>query len=546
MSTSEVDTVFMDLATHQKRLNNVHMRDLFDADAKRFARFSASCDDLFLDYSKNRIDRNVMSTLFDLARVAGVEQKRDAMWAGEHINFTENRAVQHMALRYQGDKKVLVDGHDIMPEIRSVLASMKSFVTRVRSGEIRGSNGRSFTDIISIGIGGSDLGPAMVTAALAPYCSANLKLHFVSNVDGAHLFDTLKGMDPARTMFLIASKSFTTDETMTNAASARDWLENALNEQAIGDHFAAISTNISACVEFGISEERIFGFWDWVGGRYSVCSAIGLPVALAIGFENFEQFLLGASKMDDHFRQTELEKNLPVIMALLGVWYRNAWGFTTKAVLPYDQRMIRFAAYLQQQDMESNGKRVRADGMEVSRATGPIVWGEPGTNGQHAFYQLLHQGTDIVPCDFLIAATPHEEMGDHHAKLVANCFAQSQALMQGKTLEEVLADLENAGVKKETAQKLAPHRAFPGNRPSNTLIYPKLDPATLGMLIALYEHKVFVQGIIWGINSFDQWGVELGKKLAKDLLPDVQGKAETQSHDSSTQGLLSAFHRLKN
>ncbi len=545
MSASEIDSIFMRLLAHKDRLKRTHLRELFESDDKRFDAFSISYDDLLLDYSKNLIDDDVMASLFTLARAADVEEKRDAMWAGKPINFTENRAVQHMALRYQGKNAVLVDGRDVMPQIRAVLEQINTFVTRVRSGEIRGSNGQSFTDVISIGIGGSDLGPAMATAALAPYCTTDLRLHYVSNVDGAHLYDTLKGLDPARTMFLIASKTFTTDETMTNAKSARDWLASALEEQAVKDHFVAISTNIPACVEFGIDEARIFGFWDWVGGRYSRWSAIGLPVALAIGFENFEQLLLGASKMDTHFRETKLEQNLPVIMALLGIWHRNTWGFPTHAILPYDQRLNRLAPYLQQQDMESNGKRVRADNSPVNHATGPIIWGEPGTNGQHAFYQLLHQGTDIVPCDFLIAANPHEEMGEHHAKLIANCFAQSRALSMGKTLAEVLSELDAAGMEKPAAEKLAPHKVFPGNRPSNTLLYTKLTPQTLGMLIALYEHKVFVQGAIWDINSFDQWGVELGKQLAKDLLQNVRGKRGADTYDSSTNGLLRALKQRR-
>ncbi len=538
---TKVDAAFLKLDAHKTRLQNTRMRDQFAGDPTRFGLFSVSCGDLLLDYSKNRIDTPVMTSLFDLAHAAGVESKRDAMWAGEHINFTEDRAVQHMALRYQGDSEVVVDGLDVMPDIRRVLAAMKIFVGDVRAGEITGHSGQAFTDIVNIGIGGSDLGPAMVTAALVPYTRADLRLHYVSNVDGAHMADTLKGLDPARTMFIIASKTFTTDETMTNAASAREWLVNSLGDDAVQDHFAALSTNIPACKAFGISEARIFGFWDWVGGRYSVWSAIGLPIALAIGFDNFEQFLAGAGEMDIHFRDTPLEKNLPTIMALLGVWYRNVWGFSTQAILPYDQRMNRFAAYLQQQDMESNGKSVTAENKSVSGATGPIIWGESGTNGQHAFYQLIHQGTDIIPCDFLLAVNPHEMMGQHHAKLAANCFAQSEALMLGKTLEQVLAELDIAGMDEDRAKQLAPHKVFSGNRPSNTLLYSKLDPKTLGKLIALYEHKVFVQGAIWNINSFDQWGVELGKQLAKDLLPNVLDKAGAATHDSSTEGLLAAF-----
>lgn len=543
MDHPKVNASFQALQAHKTRLNDTHMRDQFAAEPNRFDSFSASCGDLLLDYSKNLIDESSLQSLFDLARTAEVEKRRVAMAVGDHINFTEDRAVQHMALRHASTDPVMVDGKNIMPDIRAVQANIKTFVTQVRSGEIRGDNGQSFTDVVNIGIGGSDLGPAMVTAALAPYTSPDLTLHYVSNIDGAHMGDTLKSLDPARTMFIIASKTFTTDETMTNANTARDWLVSALGDEATTGHFAALSTNIPGCKEFGIQESRVFGFWDWVGGRYSVWSAIGLPVALAIGYENFEKFLSGAAEMDAHFLKTPLEKNLPVIMALLGVWYRNTWGFSTHAILPYDQRMHRFAAYLQQQDMESNGKSVTQENKPVTRSTGPIIWGEPGTNGQHAFYQLIHQGTDIVPCDFLLAANPHENLGQHHAKLVANCFAQSEALMLGKSQEQVMDELTSSGMSKSDAQSLAPHKTFVGNRPSNTLLYTKLDPKTLGKLIALYEHKVFVQGTIWNINSFDQWGVELGKQLAKDLLPNVQGKGGTTSHDSSTMGLLSALKK---
>jgi glucose-6-phosphate isomerase len=450
-----------------------------------------------------------------------------------------------MALRYRGDRPVKVDGRDVMPEVRSVLAAMEDFSDGIRSGEIRGAGGEPFTDVVNIGIGGSDLGPAMVTLALAPYTRPDLRLHYVSNVDGAHIHDTLARLDPRRTLFIVASKTFTTDETMTNANSARGWIATALGEAAVPDHFAALSTNLAACAAFGIRAERIFGFWDWVGGRYSVWSAIGLPVAIAIGFDNFEAFLAGAYEMDQHFLKTRLEKNLPVIMGVLGVWYRNAWGFSTHAVLPYDQRLSRFAAYLQQQDMESNGKSVTLEGKAVDYPTGPIIWGEPGTNGQHAFYQLIHQGTDVIPCDFLVAAQPHEDMPPHHAKLVANVFAQSEALMLGKGKDEVVAELAAQGLDKARIRELTPHKTFPGNRPSNTIIYPKLTPATLGALVALYEHKVFVMGTIWGINSYDQWGVELGKQLAKALLPKVEGAASAKGHDASTQGLLAAYHKLR-
>ena len=533
------------LMKHRKRLEAEPMRVQFALDPNRFKRFTASAGPILLDYSKNRIDEAVMEKLFEIANAADLEGRRKDMWAGKHINSTEDRAVMHMALRYQGDKPVKIDGVDVMPEVRKVLAAMKEFSEAVRSGAIRGSTGEQFTDVVNMGIGGSDLGPAMVTLALAPYTRPDLRVHYVSNVDGAHIHDTLKGLDPKKTMFIVASKTFTTDETMTNAGTARAWLAKALGDAAVPDHFAALSTNLKACADFGIKSDRIFGFWDWVGGRYSVWSAIGLPVAIAVGFDNFAAFLKGAYEMDQHFLKTKLDKNLPVIMGLLGVWYRNAWGFSTHAVLPYDQRLNRFAAYLQQQDMESNGKSVTLDGKPVDYPTGPIIWGEPGTNGQHAFYQLIHQGTDVIPVDFLVAAQPHEDLAPHHAKLVANCFAQSEALMLGKTKEEVVAELKALGLDKDKIKALTPHKMFPGNRPSNTLIYPKLTPEILGSLIALYEHKVFVQGTIWGVNSYDQWGVELGKQLAKALLPKVEGTAKSDGHDASTRGLLAAYHKMK-
>ncbi len=533
------------LMKHRKRLDEQPMRVQFALDPNRFKRYSASAGDILLDYSKNRIDEPTMEALFELARAVDLEGRRKDMWAGKHINSTEDRAVMHMALRYQGDKPVKIDGVDVTGPVQDVLKAMKGFSDAVRSGAIRGATGEQFTDVINIGIGGSDLGPAMVTLALAPYTRADLRVHYVSNVDGAHIHDTLKGLDPKKTLFIVASKTFTTDETMTNAATGRAWIAKALGEAAVADHFAALSTNLKACADFGIKSDRIFGFWDWVGGRYSVWSAIGLPIAIAVGFENFQAFLKGAYEMDQHFLKTKLEKNLPVIMGLLGVWYRNAWGFSTHAVLPYDQRLSRFAAYLQQQDMESNGKSVTLDGKPVDYSTGPIVWGEPGTNGQHAFYQLIHQGTDVIPVDFLLAAQPHETLPPHHAKLVANCLAQSEALMLGKSKDEVIAELKAQGVDKDKIKALTPHKMFPGNRPSNTLMYPKLTPEILGSLIALYEHKVFVQGTVWGVNSYDQWGVELGKQLAKALLPKVEGAAKADDHDSSTRGLLAQYHRLK-
>jgi glucose-6-phosphate isomerase len=529
------------LMKHRKRLDDVTMREQFAIDPNRFRRYSATGAGILLDYSKNRIDEDVMAALFDLARDAGVEERRDQMCEGEHINITEDRAVMHMALRYQGDKPVPVDGKDVMPDVRAVLAAIEAYTNAVRSGEIRGHGGEQFTDVVNIGIGGSDLGPAMVTLALEPYTRADLRAHYVSNVDGAHIHDILKRLDPKKTLFIVASKTFTTDETMTNANSAREWIADTIGEEAVPNHFAAVSTNIPACAKFGIREDRIFGFWDWVGGRYSVWYAIGLPIALAVGYDSFAKFLAGADAMDRHFLSAPLEDNLPVIMAVLGVWYRNAWGFSTHAVLPYDQRLSRFAAYLQQQDMESNGKSVTLSGKPVEWSTGPIVWGEPGTNGQHAFYQLIHQGTDVIPCDFLIAAKPHESLPPHHDKLVANVLAQSEALMLGKTKVEVVEELKAQGLDKAKIKELTPHKMFPGNRPSNTLFYEKLAPETLGSLVALYEHKVFTQGVIWNVNSYDQWGVELGKQLAKALLPKVEGKQSGEGHDSSTQGLLAYY-----
>lgn len=543
MPAAKRSALLSGLAIHRKRLEARPMRQLFAEDDKRFGRFSTTMGDLTLDYSKNRIDQAALKALFSVAKEAGLEQHRDSMWAGDHINSTEDRAVLHMALRHQGRDPVHEAGEDVMPGIREVLARMRDFSEAVRSGEIAGEDGANFTDVVNIGIGGSDLGPVMVSNALKSYSNPNLRAHYVSNIDGAHIHDILSDLDPKTTLFIVASKTFTTDETMTNAHTARKWVAEALGEAAVTGHFAAVSTNLEGCEAFGIPVERVFGFWDWVGGRYSIWSAIGLPVAINIGFDNFADFLAGAGEMDQHFLNTTLEENLPVIMGLLGVWYRNVWGFATHAILPYDQRLNRFPAYLQQQDMESNGKSVSVDGKKLDYQTGPIIWGEPGTNGQHAFYQLIHQGTSVVPCDFLLAAQPQENLPPHHAKLVANCFAQSEALMLGKTADEVKAELEAAGVDKTRVKHLTPHKVFPGNRPSNTLIYKKLDPKTLGKLVALYEHKVFVQGVIWNVNSYDQWGVELGKQLAKNLLPAVKNQPDG-SHDSSTEGLLATYHNL--
>jgi glucose-6-phosphate isomerase len=509
------------------------IRALFAADPARFANFSASFGDLLLDYSKTAITAPARALLLQIALEADVAGKRDAMFTGAKINNTENRAVLHTALRAQ--HPIFLDGEDITLAIQTTLNSLFACADGIRSGAITAADGQPFTDVINIGIGGSDLGPAMVTAALAPYHDGP-RLHFVSNVDAAHLADTIRPLDPARTLVIIASKTFTTIETMTNAATARAWIAGALGEEAVGAHFAAVSTALDKVAAFGIAPDRVFGFWDWVGGRYSVWSAIGLPVMIAIGPENFRKFLAGAQDMDRHFREAPFDRNLPVLLALAGIWHRDVCLYPARAILPYDQRLARFPAYLQQLDMESNGKRVTRSGAPVARPTGPLVFGEPGTNGQHAFYQLLHQGTDIIPCEFFIAAAGHEPDGKaHHDLLIANCLAQSEALLQGRSLEQAAATNPPA---------LAPHKVFPGNRPSITLAYRQLDPATLGKLIALYEHRVFVEAAIWDINAFDQWGVELGKELAVRLLPAVEGKiAPTQ--DSSTTGLLTHLSDLR-
>ncbi|SEL98107.1 glucose-6-phosphate isomerase [Bosea lupini] len=532
-----LEKAWADLAAHRTRTVSQHLRELFAADTNRFQTLSARLEDLLLDYSKTAVTAETIELLLALAEAADVEAKRDAMFAGEPINTTEGRAVLHTALRNQSGKPVMVDGVDVMPEVNAVLERMSAFADGIRSGKIAAADGGRFTDVVNIGIGGSDLGPVMATLALAPYHDGP-RLHYVSNVDGAHIADTLAKLDPARTLVIVASKTFTTIETMTNAATARRWIAGALGEDAVARHFAAVSTALDKVAAFGIQPDRIFGFWDWVGGRYSVWSAIGLPVMIAIGPENFRAFLAGGHAMDEHFRTAPLAQNLPVLFGLIGLWHRETCGYPARAVLPYDQRLARLPAYLQQLDMESNGKRVHKAGGAVTRPTGPLVWGEPGTNGQHAFFQLLHQGTDIVPCEFLVAAEGHEpELAHQHRLLLANCLAQSEAMMKGRTLEEAKAQLTKQGLSPEAIEQLAPHKVFPGNRPSVTIAYRKLDPFTLGRLIALYEHRVFVEAAVFDINAFDQWGVELGKELATALLPVIEGKAPAEVHDASTAGL---------
>ncbi len=521
------------------------LRELFANDPDRFAQFSFEADGLLLDLSKTHITPSLLAQLLDLAKKRALEAGRDAMFSGEKINLTEQRAVLHTALRATEELPTQVDGQAIASDVHQTLARMAQFVDAIHSGDLRGASGERFTDVVNIGIGGSDLGPVMVCKALKPYQTKGITPHFVSNVDGAHIADTLATLNPATTLILVASKTFTTQETMTNANSARQWLVDALGAEAVSAHFAALSTNLEAVADFGIDTDRAFGFWDWVGGRYSVWSAIGLPVALAVGFEQFREFLAGARAMDMHFQTAPLNENLPVLMALLGIYYRNVEQFASHAVLPYDQRLDRFAAYLQQLDMESNGKHVKRDGSSVEYATGPLIWGEPGTNGQHAFYQLIHQGTDVIPCDFLVAANPTSADRHHHALLLANCLAQSEALMLGKTAEEVRAELQASGKSADEIDALVPHKVFEGNRPSSTLLYPSLTPWRLGQLIALYEHKVFCQGWVWDINSFDQWGVELGKQLAINLIPKVKDASKAEGHDSSTLGLLRRVHALK-
>ncbi len=529
---------FQTLADHALQANTWNLRALFQARPDRFARFSLDAAGLFLDYSKNLLDDDTLPLLLQLARERGVEARRDAMFRGEKINATEGRAALHTALRRPRDATLFVDGQDVMPEVHAVLDRMRGFSERVRRGQWRGGSGAAITDIVNIGIGGSDLGPQMVCQALRPFALKGLHMHFVANVDGAALDAVLQNIKPETTLFIVASKTFTTRETMMNAQSARAWFLAQRPEAELPHHFVAVSTNTEAVRAFGIDTDNMFPFWDWVGGRYSVWSAIGLPVMLSVGHEQFSEFLAGAHAMDRHFQEAPLDSNMPTILAMIGIWYRNFLGYPTITIAPYLQDLARFPAYLQQLDMESNGKRVTRDGQPVAYETGPIVWGDVGTNCQHAYFQLLHQGTDVTPVDFIAALLPATRLPGHHAMLVANCLAQAEAFMLGKDADTVQADLRAQGLPEDEIARLLPHRIFPGNRPSNMLMMDRLTPATLGALIALYEHKVFVQGVVWDINSFDQWGVELGKVLAQTIERELTGAAVSATHDASTSALI--------
>lgn len=530
------------LKKHFSSVEKIEIRNLFSENTERFNDFSVRFNDILLDYSKNRINSDTVKLLVDLAQECNVKEGIDAMFNGSVINNTEGRSVLHVALRNRSNTPVIVDGFDVMPKINEVLDKMKSFTQKVRSGEWKGYTGKSITDVVNIGIGGSDLGPCMVVEALKPYAKAGLKVHFVSNIDGTHIKETLNKLDPQTTLFIIASKTFTTQETLTNANTAKSWfLEAAKNKEEVAKHFVALSTNTKSVIEFGINADNMFEFWDWVGGRYSLWSAIGLSIALSIGFENFEELLEGAHEMDNHFKSTELEENIPVILGLIGVWYNNFFEADSYAILPYDQYLHRFSAYFQQGDMESNGKSVTKNGEAVNYSTGPIVWGEPGTNGQHAFYQLIHQGTKLIPCDFIASVNSHNPIGEHHEILLSNFFAQTEALMKGKTKIEAKLELENSGLRKPEIDALLPHKVFEGNRPTNSIMVRKLTPRVLGSLTAMYEHKIYVQSLVWNVNAFDQWGVELGKQLAKTILPELKNEDVVVGHDGSTNGLINFY-----
>lgn len=534
------------LIDHYKEMKGVHMKNLFADDPERFNKYAIRFNDILVDYSKNIITDETLKLLLKLADDVGLRDAIDKMFNGDRINETEERAVLHIALRNRENNPIYVNGKDVMPEVNAVLNKMKDFANKIISGEWKGFTNKKITDIVNIGIGGSDLGPAMATECLRPYAKEGIAVHFVSNIDGTHIIETLKRLDPETTLFLIASKTFTTQETMANAFSAREWFLKCADDQAhVSRHFVAISTNVEKVEEFGIDKDNMFVFWDWVGGRYSLWSAIGLSIACYIGYENFTELLQGAFEMDRHFSNATFEKNIPVILALIGIWYNNFFGAQTEAILPYDQYMRRFPAYFQQGNMESNGKSVDRNGRKVNYQTGPVIWGEPGTNGQHAFYQLIHQGTKIIPADFLAPAISQNPIGEHHNILLSNFFAQTEALMYGKTREEVIEELKRDGKSADEIRKLCPHKVFEGNRPTNSILFRKLTPGVLGSLIAMYEHKIFVQGVIWNIFSFDQWGVELGKQLAKKILPELGDDKQVDSHDSSTNGLINAFKEMK-
>ncbi len=534
------------LVDHFNKMKNVHMKDLFASDSERFNKFTIRFNEILIDFSKNIITDETLKLLFVLIDEIGLKDAINKMFSGDRINETEDRAVLHIALRNRENNPIHVNGKDVMPDIHSVLDKIKNFSGKIISGEWKGFTNKKITDIVNIGIGGSDLGPVMVTESLRPYAKEGLAVHFVSNVDGTHITETLKGLNPETTLFLIASKTFTTQETMTNAFSAREWfLKGAKAQIHVPKHFVAISTNIEKVEEFGIDKDNMFIFWDWVGGRYSLWSAIGLSIACYVGYENFTELLQGAFEMDIHFRDTTFEKNIPVALALIGIWYNNFFGAQTETILPYDQYMHRFPAYFQQGNMESNGKSVDRAGNKVNYQTGPVIWGEPGTNGQHAFYQLIHQGTKVIPADFLAPAISHNRIGDHHNILLSNFFAQTEALLNGKTREEVIEELKKDGKSDDEIDKLCPHKVFEGNRPTNSILFKELTPKVLGSLIAMYEHKIFVQGVVWNIFSFDQWGVELGKQLAKRILPELENDNPVDSHDSSTNGLINTFKEMR-
>lgn len=539
-------TSWKKLTSHAEAMKQVHMKELFQADDQRFDKYSLRFNDILIDYSKNIINDETLGLLLELAEECGVSDAAKAMFSGDKINQTEDRSVLHIALRNMGDNAILVGGEDVMPEVKAALSKMKAFADKVTGGEWKGYTGKAIKNIVNIGIGGSDLGPVMVTEALKSYATFGIKPYFVSNVDGTHMSEVLKGVKAEETLFMIASKTFTTQETMTNAHSAKDWfLANGGEESDVAKHFVALSTNAEAVSAFGIDTANMFEFWDWVGGRYSLWSSIGLSIACTIGYDNFEELLTGAYEMDQHFLNAPAEENIPVILALIGLWYGNFFGSESEAILPYDQYMHRFAAYFQQGNMESNGKYVDRGGNKVSYQTGPIVWGEPGTNGQHAFYQLIHQGTKLIPCDFLAPAVSQNPLGDHHPKLLSNFFAQSEALMNGKTREEVEAELKAQGKSEAEIAELAPFKVFEGNRPTNSILFKKLTPKVLGSLVAMYEHKIFTQGVIWNVFSFDQWGVELGKVLAKKILPELDGDDAISSHDASTNGLINTYKEMR-